>query len=762
MGLLAKSYSGCSTLALAVVAFVASPQAAHAQDDADGSSVVGPAVPDLGDEIVVTANRRPEAARDVAGGVSVVTGSDLQAANLTRLTDYQARVPGLNIVSGGAPGLSTVVIRGVASLGNGSLVGTYVDDIPIGSSSGWGRGGSTALDLPPYDISRLEVLRGPQGTLYGASSMGGLIKYATSKPDLQGFSARMGGDVFAIQGASKAGTALRGGVNAPLITDQLGLTWSGFYRSLPGYIDNVALGTKNVNSGEEYGGRVSLLWKAADDFSLRMSAQIHRSKANDLSVVTYTGFAPVNTADGANIIIGRQGVGDLTEAHAFAQPFTKKVNIFSAEVNWGLGFADLVSVTSWSKTHSDAVADASNNYGPLYPLVSGGAIPAGLARFPLLTSVVKFTQEIRLTSPTERSLRWTVGAFYTNERAFLDQRAVAYDNDYNLIPAFQPYLFFANVPTRYREYAVFGGLTWRVSDRFELSSGGRWARNQQDFMQESYGAIIPTASVSSETSESVATYMVSAKYKVTDNVTTYARIASGYRPGGPNTVIPGAPVGYDSDRLTNYEVGVKADVLDRKLSFDLAGFYIDWKKIQLLERAGAVSFYANGGTAVSKGIEFTTSIRPALGLSLGFNAAYTDSHLKHVDPGAAYLLPGYQLPGIPKWSLAGLGSYDWTISSEAQGHLGAQIRHVTDIYASTVGRTSAAASAATVLPAYTTVNVDASVSWGKVTVKLFVNNLTNSRGKQGAAVRPTSGVPVAVDFSIIQPRTVGAGLDVAF
>ncbi len=244
------------------------PVAALAQDappSAPEAAVAGD------DEIVVTAQKREERLQDVPISISVVGGAQMQQSGGSQLTDYAAYVPGFQVDNAGSPGRSTLSLRGVAPIGPSATVGMYLDDAPIGSSGIYNRAQTFSLDLMPYDIAQLEVLRGPQGTLYGASSIGGLLKYVTVQPDLNSLSVRAGGEIFTIAHGSDMGWAANAMVNVPLVSDKLAVSASYSRRETPGYIDNIFTGEKDVNDAVQQGGRVALLWKPDSNLTIKLS-----------------------------------------------------------------------------------------------------------------------------------------------------------------------------------------------------------------------------------------------------------------------------------------------------------------------------------------------------------------------------------------------------------------------------------------------------------------------------------------------------------
>ncbi len=198
-------------------------------------------------EIIVTAQKRRQNIQDVPAAVSSISPQLLDSLHATQLTDIGSYVPGLQINSGGTPGQTTISIRGIAPVGPGATVATYIDDTPIGSSSAYGGGIAFALDLLPYDVARIEVLRGPQGTLYGASSMGGLVKYVLTTPSLETFHERIGGDLLGVSGASNVAGGARATIAGPIIARSLGFTASYAREVTPGFVDNAVYGLKGQN-----------------------------------------------------------------------------------------------------------------------------------------------------------------------------------------------------------------------------------------------------------------------------------------------------------------------------------------------------------------------------------------------------------------------------------------------------------------------------------------------------------------------------------
>lgn len=720
-------------------------------------------MPSDSQDIVVTANKRPERLRDVAGSISVLTGQQLVDQHLNGLADYARNLPGVNISSSGSPARTTIVFRGIASTVSGALVGTYVDDTPVGSSTGWNFASTTQLDLPPFELQQLEVLRGPQGTLYGASTMGGLLKYVLTPASTRRFAFQAGADLAAVDGARGLQASGRVAINLPIVPDVLGLRLSAFENHTPGYIDDVVRGRTNVNSGDSYGGRVALQFTPADTLSAKFNAMWFRAKYNDGNVVSFDNPTIEDRADNSYIIAGYGKTDGLTQGHYFPLISKKRLDYYSLTVDWKPGAVNVTSATSWSHGKTLITQDETLSYGPLIPVLSGGAVASGFVNFPETNPLDKFTQELRISSPDgQHPFEWMIGGFYTHEKAALVETALAYDAAYRPIPAFSPYMGLAFVPTTYREEAVFGNATWHITDKFDVAGGIRYSHNKQSFSEQLSGPLFGALIIPGGSSESIATWMANARYHFSKDIMAYVRVATGYRPGGPNTQLPNVPTSYRSDRLTNYEGGLKASFADHKGSIDLSGFYIDWKHIQLFLIQNGLGYFANAGTARSSGVEFSASYRLWRGLTIGGNAAYTRAKVVKAEPGT-FVIPGYQLPNIPKVSLTGFAAYDWRLSDRLNAHVGGNVHWVGGAWSSAVQERSLYTAAAARLPAYATVDLDANIADGRFTYKLFVRNVTNKHAFQGAVVSTDAGLtPVKLDYAINQPRTIGFGVDVAF
>ena len=344
--------------ALALAASVSVlPLSAHAQDTQT-------------EEVVVTAQKREELLRNVPQSVTAITEETLERLQANDFTDYAGHVPGL-AVTGGQPGNSRVTLRGLNTGGVASTVGIYVDETPFGSSTSLVNAAALALDLDPYDVTRIEVLRGPQGTLYGANTLGGLIKFVTAAPDPTEFSGRASGGYETTEGGDSSWSA-RAMVNVPL-GDQAALRISGLRRSEGGYVDDPSRGVEDVNGVETSGWRAAFLLNATDDLAIRLSAQSQDIDSENSEAVAYfqSPLEPV--------------AGDTDQFSPFDVTSDVTYRILNGTIDWDLGWASLISSTSYSELEQFHLED--------------GTLAFGLPSF-LVESIPqdKVTQEVRLAS----------------------------------------------------------------------------------------------------------------------------------------------------------------------------------------------------------------------------------------------------------------------------------------------------------------------------------------------------------------------------
>ncbi|MBV8805772.1 MAG: TonB-dependent receptor, partial [Sinobacteraceae bacterium] len=688
------------------------------------------------------AQKRSEDVQTVPMSITTLGEQDLQRLHAEQLTDYAGYVPGLQMQASGTPAQGSISLRGISPIGNSSTVAMYLDETPLGSSSNFSNGASTVLDLLPYDIQGFEVLRGPQGTLYGASSLGGLLKYRTKAPDLEQFSGQVGTDVFSIDGGDKAGYQGRAAVNVPIVSGSLALRASFARQNTPGIIDNALSGARSQNPYSQQLTRIALLWKPTENISLSLSGIQQKIKAdnNTYAALDATSLQPV--------------YGKLKNDNIVPEPFAQDLDYFSATLNVNLGWADLISATGYSSTRTDTVTDATLIYGVVLPALG---YPAGESTFNSDVRLRKTTEEVRLASKPGGTLEWLLGTFYTHENSQNDQLVSAQLFDGTIPPGLNP-LAIAQLPSTYSEYAVFADITYKLNRLFDISGGARWARNDQDYAQISGGFLLPTANTPGRSAQSVVTYSLAPRWHINSDTMAYLRIASGYQPGGPNIALPGVPPSVNADKLTNYEIGLKTLLDNRRLQLDVAVFRINWKDIQVLATNGVVSYLVNGGTASSTGFELSTLYSPIEGLRLGMNAAYSDAKLTQDVPSIGGL-SGDRLPFVPKWSGSASADYAFLHRADWTARVGGGVRY-------SGSRVTEVNHSPTSLPlkSYGVLDLNTEASNDRWTIRLFARNVTNKRVyiTEIPAINGATGTVAEVHGVPLEPRVVGIGADVRF
>ncbi len=709
------------------------------------------------EEVVVTAQKREQALIEVPQSISVVSGSDLENLQATTFSDYLKLVPGLQVVQAN-PGNARLVIRGVNTGGVASTVGVYVDETPFGSSTGLANGAILAGDFDTFDVARVEVLRGPQGTFYGANSLGGVLKFVTNEPRLgeQEMRARANLETTKGGGESYGAAAV---INVPL-GDMLAFRASGSYRDTAGFIDSIGTGgsdlAKDIDDGRSYGGRASLLFQPLDALSVRLSVIAQNIETDAPTIVE------------ANATTLEPLYGEYSQSQFVPQFSDVNYRVHNATVNADLGFADLTSSTSYSTQKQALRDDLTFNLSGLIQTIFGVPNEFLLAQN---TNLKKITQELRLSSKAEGPIEWLVGGYYNKEDGLIRQEFHAVQPGTLTDISGLPVLGAVQLPSNYEEVAFFGNVTAHLGDRFDIDVGGRWSHNEQSATQRGDGVLAGgPQTFSSKSSEDVFTYSIAPRFELSENASVYARVAKGFRPGGPNVVPPNAPAtvprSYDSDSVMSYELGVKAESADRRWSLDVAAFHIDWKDIQLFAQVNGFGVNVNGGKAKSQGAEFDAVFRPLDGLSLSLNGAYTNAKLKDDTDPLVGGLDGDRLPFTPELTLGLNADYQWALNGTTDAFVGGSVRHVSDQSGGYDAAFRAANGRQREIDAYQVVDLRAGVDFDRFTIEAYAKNLFDSDGLVSTTAVTSNGLPVypnnAIGVGVIRPRTVGVAVTAEF
>jgi outer membrane receptor protein involved in Fe transport len=634
------------------------PGAALATQEADGTLA----------EVVVTAQKTAESIDKVPISVSVLSGEELASKGVQGYQDLARAVPNVSFTNFGGAGQSNIEIRGVSSQAGSATTGIYLDEVPINIINIYTAGASEPRF---FDIDRVEVLRGPQGTIYGSSSMGGTIHFVSAAPDL----AKFGGNVHSEVGATKGGGAnyeANGVVNLPLAEGVAALRLGGLYRHDSGWIDRVdAAGSRvdsKINDQDSSVVRATLLWKPSDRLTIQPAVFLQRVSSGGNSLV------------GAELPLYRSPT-------LVAEKSRDEYAITSVTVGYDLGPAEITAVGGyfWRQDHRliDGTFYDSGFLGFLFdtPPDQGGIGIGNGAAFATLpapsqfyTTVNQVHGELRIASKPSAGDRWSwiAGLYYARNRTDL------FDNEF--IPGFNAQfqsvfgttpeallgsgfpndlVYFANSAFVNEEKAVFGQVSYQATAKLKLTAGLRSEKANSSLDFDTAGFLSSgTPSSHRETDGTATTPRFALAYQATERTLVYASAAKGFRVGGVNRPMPAAlcgtegPVGYDADSLWSYELGTKTRTRGG-LQFSAAVFDIRWSRMQqdvVLSSCG-FDYKTNTGDAESKGVEL--EVRQPVGerFVLGLAGNYTSAKMT---AGVADLgvVRGDRVPGVPEWTVA--------------------------------------------------------------------------------------------------------------
>jgi iron complex outermembrane recepter protein len=750
--------------------------------------------------VTVSAQHRTENIKDVPYSISALSGQELQDDHILNIEDITRSTPGVSFGAGANPGMDTVTIRGVSSQGGGATVGLYLDDVPITTTNPFNPSYSGATEPVLFDLNRVEVLRGPQGTLYGTGSMGGTIRYIYNEPDLFQTSATTQAD---LSGTEHGGLndAVSAAVNVPLVSGVAALRAAVYYSHDSGYIDHYTFvpptetsllaggddahaGVENgsgVNASHTVAGRVMLSYEPSDQLHVNFAVHVQDYGADDTSL-----FYP--------------SVGLFDEDKLVPEPTSDKMFVPSLTVTSDLHWADLTSVTSYFRRdnshrsdgtffNSDFIEYLADFYYPdTVPCACGAAFAAEPG--PSITEQVTQTasEEIRLASklPAESGvpLTWIGGLFLSDHRigitdneyvsglrqTFIDLYHVQPQDSGFADPFTDDSVFSAKAHELERQYALFGELSYFMTRDFKLTAGLRYMDARTDYFYDESGyfaqGIPPLVILSNDYHATTPKYSVD--YKVNDEVSLYADAAKGYRLGGyiqPIQTTVGLCVAdlqelglknpgfsYDADDLWSYEVGAKSDVLGNTLSVNTAAYYIDWKNVQQTFDLSCGSPYtANFGSAVSYGGELEIRAKPLASLTLGLSGDVNHAYLTQVQPDVGATV-GQSLLNTPAWTATFDAEYSWLPAPQLRGFIRGEY--------SWVGPSHGTYDVAAINydnPSYGVLNGSLGFDMGRYEVSLYGSNLTNNH-----AIIQHVSIEETVSAYALRPLTAGVKLIARF
>lgn len=713
---------------LASSALVAMPvfaESAHAQAVSSESET---------GEIIVTAQKRAESVRDVPQSLVVIKGETLTSQGLQSVSDLTSQFPGVTTFSFGGAGQSQINIRGITlGFDTASTVATYLDDIPFGSGSSYSGLSQTGLELGSFDVERVELLRGPQGTLYGASALGGLLKYVLVQPDASDFAATLQAEGSTSDRSNSY--AVRGSVNVPLVADKMAIRVTALHGHDGGNVDNIARDLSNIDRYSKDVARVSLVFAPTERLTLRANALVQGLDRDGSSEVYYS------------VATGKPLYGDFTNNQALPTSFRQRAESYSVNGEYDLGFANLQATIGRQHFDNQLVQDVSD----AYPVIFSAFFPINGADIYTHLKLHKTTAEVRLASSGKQKLEYIVGIFYDDEDILKYQALGGYLNTAKLPVDLGTF----TIPSTYREYAAYGNVTYHFSSKLDATFGIRASRNQQAFRQIGTG-LLGSSNPGAKQKATVLTYLGTIRYHLSGDNMLYARASSGYRPGGPNLIafdpVTHAQIGsstFKADSLWNYEIGAKLRPASW-LTADISAFYIDWKDIQLVAVRNGLGVIANGGTARSKGVEFALTARPLPNWTTSITGAWMDAKLTEAAPDVAGRADE-RLPNSPHLSMTAATDYRIFKSDTVSATVGASWRYI--------GLRKSSFDASTTAPQYTqpafsTVDLRARIETRQFDVGFYLRNLFDKRGQISAVTNfAFAGGPARV--SVTQPRTFG-------
>lgn len=742
-------------------------------------------------DIIVTANRRGDQnVMDIPLAVDAYSGSTLTKYNVSSVQDLTKINPSLNVVNLGAS-QQQIVVRGISS-NVGATTGVYLDEAPLIGPFNANVAGDGTPSLRLLDVDHIEVLKGPQGTLFGAGSMSGTLRVVAKKPNLT----EVGGAADGSWSTTDGGNPLFRGsaaINLPIVTDKLAIRIVGWTEQGGGYIDKqFATGSvdSNANDIDLYGGRVIVRWRPTNDLTIDLSANYQSTVVNGPQYVTPSvGFqaTPPNQGRYANF-------------DPVAERYRETYQLYSIVADYDVGVGNIVATGSYGRKKLLDVIDTSGQ-ACFFGLCAGSfAYPAA---FTSDINYRDYTGELRFSSRFSGPFQIVAGGYYQNDSRSYNGATIVTDlttgslpcetwrdcrNQGMIRPGFgnNPVVFANGNQFDVSQYAIYGQVDYQVLPTLTATVGARYFSasisnlviDQQAVYPDFIFGIVTTPTVGNtvKTTQSKTTWNFSLLWKPQDDFSIYARAASGFRIGGVNNsaaiaaqagvTIPGS---FAPDELWNYEIGAKFFLFDRKLSFDIAAYHIDWKDQQLSGLAqGVFNYQLNAGLTKTNGFEISSTLRPVEGLTLGGSVTYVDSKLASDLPADVVLggtpgRSGDRLPYVAQWSFSGRGEYEKPLSDTINGYLQTDFNYRSSSF--TQFRPVTAQDQAngipdnfnTPIPAYFLWNARVGVRVDKVDIGVFVQNITNKYAVMGAKADANE-----VRYYTARPRSIGLAVSTQF
>jgi outer membrane receptor protein involved in Fe transport len=740
-------------------------------------------------EIIVTASKRPDPLSKVPLSIVALTREAMDAQGVRNIQDIVNQTPGVDI--GASPGNSSgirISIRGIDSNAGAATTGVYIDDTPIQARNNEVNAAGTSFP-EVFDLERIEVLRGPQGTLFGAGAEGGVIRFVTAQPSLDQYSGYSRAEVSSTDHGGPSGE-LGAAFGGPIIDGVLGFRASVWDRHDGGYIDRLAWETHdnfpNTDWTNSKVARMALVYAPTDGLTITPSVQFQEVYDHDSSTLW-------RLADDPSVAQYQSSAEPYTNGYQTRQPSDDSTTLASLKVESIRPVVTFTSVSSYYHRNNISVEDPTNTdtaavLGPAYafPVSPDGGIYTVTSLSHANQSVI--TEELRLqNSSADARVKWLGGVFFSQAKLHdsVAQPAVDFPALYqqatgdSFVADFGGplldgiYEYTGDERSTDTQEAIFGNVDYQFADQWTLTAGIRAALTKVEYSLVENGpegpvADIPTRSAGSQKDHPV-TPKIGVSWQPNDHNMLYASVAKGYRIGGVNTDIPaycgaaavdGASPTYKSDTTVSYELGSKSRLAGGKLQIDASIFHIKWNDIQqYLYFPCEYGFTSNSGTARSDGFDLNLNVQVMRNWTAGLSVGYTRAEFTSdtFDPaGQIVTFDGGTLGQTP-WTFFGFSEYGFPISAGAKGYVRLQEKYKSKNHY-LFGEQNTSALNYYYDPdfrpndAINQLDFRAGVTFNGFDVSLFVANIANRNPE--LYVRDQVGSPLTT-YSTIRPRTVG-------
>lgn len=729
--LLGGSVAALSTVYVSPAAAQTTPAQAAGGDNAD-------------DTIIVTATRREENIQDIGLSVTALTNENLVAQGVEQFFDFATEVPNLSFgfTGDGSLGARTIAIRGIGGRGT---TGFYIDDTPV----------INTLDPRILDIARVEILRGPQGTLFGARSMGGVVRLVTTQPDTSNYTGYAHAGVSFTDRSDGVNYITDGALNAPIVKDRLALRISGYYQYEEGVFDK-GIGPldappvsirEDIDDLKSWGGQAALRWEVADNLVLTPRFMYQYL---DLDAFRFADRTP----------------GNFLQRQIFDRPEggTDEWYLASFTGEYDAGWGEFVSTTSYFDRFIEEAEDSTNAFAFFFATELPGPITRD-------TGFERFVHETRFASAFDGPLQVNAGVFFADSETAPREYIWIVEGYADLFGGPSDVAFRFDDKRTAREISVFGEISYDITSSLQATVGARFFDNKTTFEQTQSGFLGPVDAATDAVSEDGVNLKFLLEYKPFSNLLTYASAAEGYRIGGNNIgLVPSCDpelealgvtrddvLSFNSDSLWTYEIGAKAAFANGRATLNAAAFRTDWSDLQtsVLLQCG-LGFTGNSGEARIDGFEIELAMEPVDGLTFNVNAGYNDARITEAGPSTGQAV-GDPIFQVPDWTFSANVGYVRPLIGDYDGFV--------RVFYSYVGESFSANNDTEnprLRPSYDILDARIGVKTERYEFTIFGKNLTNEIAN--LADNRSIGVEVNDLQRIVtnRPRTIGVEVRASF